>query len=43
VTEILVSRRQALEDLAELLIDKEMIERRQVQATLNKRSLDDAA
>jgi ATP-dependent Zn protease len=43
VTEILVSRRQALADLAKLLLEKEIIERPQLQAILNKRSFDDAA
>ena len=43
VTEILVGRRQALEDLAKLLLEKEVIERPQLQEILRRRSLDDAA
>jgi cell division protease FtsH len=43
VTALLAARRQALEDLAKLLLEKEIIERPQLQAILNKRSLDDAA
>jgi len=43
VTAILGARRQALEDLAKLLLEKEIVERPQLQAILNKRSFDDAA
>ena len=43
VTEILGARRQALEDLAKLLLEKEVIERPQLQEILRRRSLDDAA
>jgi cell division protease FtsH len=43
VTEILVARRQALEDLARLLLEKELVERPQLQAILKTRSLDNAA
>ena len=43
VTAILAARRQALEDLAKLLLEKEIVERPQLQAILNKRSFDDAA
>jgi cell division protease FtsH len=43
VTEILIARRQALEDLAKLLLEKEIIERPQLQEILRRRSLDDAA
>jgi cell division protease FtsH len=43
VTAILADRRQALEELAKLLLEKEIIERPQLQAILNKRSFDDAA
>ena len=43
VTEILLARRQALEDLAKLLLEKEVIERPQLQAILGARRLEDAA
>jgi cell division protease FtsH len=43
VTEILVAHRQALEDLAMLLLEKESIERPQLQAILKTRSLENAA
>jgi len=43
VTEILLARRQALEDLAKLLLEKEVIERPQLQAILGARPLEDAA
>lgn len=43
MTEILASCRQAREDLAALLLEKEMIEPPQLQAILNKQSFDDAA
>jgi cell division protease FtsH len=43
VTKILFARRQALEDLARLLLEKEIIERPQLQAILKTRSLDNAA
>ena len=43
VTEILLAHRQALEDLAKLLLEKEIIERPQLQAILGARRLEDAA
>jgi cell division protease FtsH len=43
VTEILLARRQALEDLAKLLLEKEVIERPQLQAILGARPLEHAA
>jgi cell division protease FtsH len=43
VTEILLARRQALEDLAKLLLEKEVIERPQLQAILGARRLENAA
>jgi cell division protease FtsH len=43
VTELLLARRQALEDLAKLLLENEIIERAELQAILSKRSFDDAA
>ncbi|MGE5219135.1 MAG: ATP-dependent zinc metalloprotease FtsH [Chloroflexota bacterium] len=43
VTEILVGRRRALEDLAKLLLEKEVVERPQLQEILRRRSLEDAA
>jgi len=43
VTEILLARRQALEDLAKLLLEKEVIERPQLQAILGARRLEHAA
>jgi cell division protease FtsH len=43
VTEILVAHRQALEDLAKLLLEKEVIERPELQAILKARSLEHAA
>ena len=43
VTEILLVRRQALEHLAKLLLEKEVIERPQLQAILRAERLEDAA
>ena len=43
VTEILVARRQELEDLAKLLLEKEVVERPQLQAILRARGLEHAA
>jgi cell division protease FtsH len=43
VSEILVAHRQALEDLAKLLLEKEIIERPQLQAILKTGSLEHAA
>lgn len=43
VTEILLARRQALDVLAKLLLEKEVIERPQLQAILGARRLEDAA
>jgi cell division protease FtsH len=43
VTELLLFHRQALRELAKLLLDKEIIERPQLQAILRTKSLDDAA
>ena len=43
VTEILVAHRQALEDLGKLLLEKEVVERPQLQAILGARSLQHAA
>jgi len=43
VTEILLARRQALEDVAKLLLEKEVIERPQLQAILRARRLENAA
>jgi len=43
VTEILLAQRQALEDLAKLLLEKEVIERPQLQAILRARRLENAA
>jgi cell division protease FtsH len=43
VTEILVARRQVLEDLARLLLEQEVVERPQLQVILKTRSLDNAA
>ena len=43
VTAILVAHRQALEDLAKVLLEKEIIERPQLQAILRARSLEHAA
>ncbi len=42
VTEILAARRQALDDLASLLLDKEVVERSQLQEILSRRRLDAA-
>ncbi len=42
VTEILAARRQALDDLASLLLDKEVVERSQLQEILSRRLLDAA-
>ena len=43
VTEILLVRRQALEHLAKLLLEKEIIERPQLKAILRAERLEDAA
>lgn len=43
VTEILLARRQALDVLAKLLLEKEVIERPQLQAILGAGRLEDAA
>jgi cell division protease FtsH len=43
VSDILSSHRQALQDLAKLLLDKEVVERPQLQAILKARSLENAA
>jgi cell division protease FtsH len=42
VREILTAQRQALEELAKLLLEKEVVERPQLQAILKVRSLDSA-
>jgi cell division protease FtsH len=43
VMELLVARRQALEELAKLLLEKEVVERPQLQEILKRQSLDNAA
>jgi cell division protease FtsH len=43
VTELLLARRQALEALARLLLEKEIVERPQLQAILSAKRLDTAA
>jgi cell division protease FtsH len=42
VTEILASRRGALDDLANLLLEKEVVERSQLQEILSRKRLDAA-